>query len=104
MGTDKDQRGGVEPEVQELLPDYLARCAVRQLALEGALERSEFGLLEQQGHRYKGSAGCWGLWELGDLGSALECAARDRDRPGCADLLHRMDQCLRRAADKLDRD
>ena len=92
------QRDDIDPELRGVLPDFLGRCAARQLALEGALERGDFELLEQQGHRYKGSAGCWGLWELGDLGAALECAARGRDRAACAELLGRMNECLRRAA------
>lgn len=68
-----------EPEVADLLPQYLARRRAELPALQAALQAADLGALQRAGHRIKGSAAGYGCAALGELAAQLDAAARAND-------------------------
>jgi HPt (histidine-containing phosphotransfer) domain-containing protein len=72
------------------VPQYLALCRRDLLAMQWALEVSDFERLRILGHNLKGSGGAYGFARLTELGACLEQAAKSGDddtvRGAVADL------------------
>lgn len=69
----------LDPEVADLVPEYLERRAADAAALRRAIDAGEFERVRTLGHRMKGSGSSYGLPEVTSLGRALEAAGRARD-------------------------
>jgi HPt (histidine-containing phosphotransfer) domain-containing protein len=68
-----------DPEIADLLPQYLGRRRAELLALQAALQAADVGALQRAGHRIKGSAAGYGCAALGELAAQLDAAARAND-------------------------
>jgi HPt (histidine-containing phosphotransfer) domain-containing protein len=69
----------VEPELAELVDDYLAHRRTEARALLGVLDAGDYADLWRRGHHLKGAGAAYGFAFLSEVGAALEAAARRRD-------------------------
>lgn len=70
---------GIDPELADLLPDYLRRRRRDERVLQEALDAREFETVRRIGHNLKGSGGAYGLPEVSAIGRGLEGSGRGRD-------------------------
>jgi HPt (histidine-containing phosphotransfer) domain-containing protein len=84
----------VDPELQEIFPNFLRNKQKEQQALARALENEDFDAIAQLGHKLKGSSEAYGLAELGKLGRAIEKAAASRDKKAISDNVEAMKNYL----------
>jgi HPt (histidine-containing phosphotransfer) domain-containing protein len=85
-----------DPEIADLLPQYLGRRRAELLALQAALQAADVGALQRAGHRIKGSAAGYGCAALGELAAQLDAAARAND-------LRAADRAVQEIADWISR-
>lgn len=71
-----------EPDLADLVPQYLERRRAELPALHAALQAADLNALQKAGHRLKGSAAGYGCAALGALGAQLDVAARANDLHG----------------------
>ena len=69
----------IDPEISELIPDFLQHKRDDLSLLIGALERGDFDALRSIGHRMKGEGAGFGFQAMSDIGLVLEEAGRTRD-------------------------
>jgi HPt (histidine-containing phosphotransfer) domain-containing protein len=66
----------VDPELEALIPRFLANQRKAVVAMRQAWEAHDYPTLRDLGHRMKGAAGGYGFDALTDLGWAIEEAAK----------------------------
>ena len=59
----------------EMVTEYVNRCQRSLIALNDALERSDYEHARVFGHRLAGTGGAYGIPRLTDIGAAIEHAA-----------------------------
>ena len=69
----------IDPEISDLIPDFLQHKRDDLSLLIGALERADFDTLRSVGHRMKGEGAGFGFQAMSDIGVMLEQAGRTRD-------------------------
>ncbi len=69
----------VDPEIGDLIPDFLQHRRDDLSLLIGALERADFETLRSVGHRMKGEGVGFGFQVMSDIGAALEEAGRTKN-------------------------
>lgn len=69
----------VDPELEEIMPDYLENRRKEIPVLRQALKEQTFQPIEFIGHKMRGTGPGYGLQELGTLGGILETAAQKKD-------------------------
>jgi PAS domain S-box-containing protein len=69
----------VDPEISELIPDFLQHKRDDLSLLIGALERGDFDALRSIGHRMKGEGAGFGFQMMSEIGMALEEAGKNRN-------------------------
>ena len=67
------------PEIQVLVPEYVAGRFQELRRLELALASEDFETVEMIGHNFKGTGTSFGFPALTSAGAAIESAARHRD-------------------------
>jgi PAS domain S-box-containing protein len=94
-----------DPDLEELIPDFLARKRDDLTTMMTALERRDYAALGAFGHRIKGEGGGFGFDAISEIGAALEDAAKARDPNrvfkqvrGLADYLDRVQVVFRNSA------
>lgn len=80
MKADGPIRVLVDPDIKELLPDYLANLEEYAAQVADALGRSDFAAIEKIGHQLKGIGTAYGFHWISELGLRMEPAARAEDR------------------------
>lgn len=65
----------VDPEIKEIIPEFLERRRNDVLKLREFLNSREFHNLQMMGHRLKSNSAGYGCFHLGTLGGRLENAA-----------------------------
>ena len=70
----------VDPDLQDLIPDYLENRGKDLLVYRQALEEDDFDSICVLGHSMKGSGGGYGFNDLSSIGRAIENAANNRDK------------------------
>ena len=70
----------VDPDLQDLIPDYLKSRRKDLLNYQQALEKGDFDSIGVLGHSMKGSGGGYGFNDLSSIGRAIEKAAKNRDK------------------------
>ena len=70
----------VDPDLKDLIPDYLENKGKDLLVYRQALEEDDFDSICVLGHSMKGSGGGYGFNELSNIGRAIENAAKNRDK------------------------
>jgi len=69
----------IDPEISDLIPDFLQHKRDDLSLLTGALERGDFDALRSVGHKMKGEGTAFGFQVMSDIGAVLEEAGRTRD-------------------------
>jgi HPt (histidine-containing phosphotransfer) domain-containing protein len=70
----------VEPDLMELIPDFLTRKRADLLTLKGALDTGDLKTVGALGHKIKGEGGSFGFDAMSDIGAGLEAAGKMGDR------------------------
>jgi len=76
----KKIRVRVDPDLQDLIPDYLENRKKDLLVYQQALEKDDFDSITVLSHSMKGSGGGYGFNDLSSIGRAIEKAAKNRDK------------------------
>jgi HPt (histidine-containing phosphotransfer) domain-containing protein len=74
-------------ETEDLLPGYLERRRSEVITMEEALLQKDFQALTTFGHNVKGTAGSYGLPQLGDLADEVHSAALEKNELACRQTL-----------------
>src|ERR1700724_3052723 len=70
----------VEPDLIDLIPDFLIRKHADLQTLKNALESGDFTTVAALGHKIKGEGGSFGFDAMTEIGAALEETAKKGDR------------------------
>jgi HPt (histidine-containing phosphotransfer) domain-containing protein len=70
----------IDPDLQDLIPDYLENRGKDLLVYQQALEKGDFDAIAVLGHSMKGSGGGYGFNDLSNIGRAIEKAAINKDK------------------------
>ncbi len=68
----------VDPEIEELIPNYLSSLQKTSENLTMALKVKDFDTCRRLGHNLKGSGGSYGFHFVSECGKFIELAAKDR--------------------------
>ena len=66
----------VDPDLEDLIPGFLANRQKDLAALRAALERGDCPAMQATGHSLKGVGGGYGFTGLSGIGADIETAAR----------------------------
>jgi HPt (histidine-containing phosphotransfer) domain-containing protein len=77
----------VDPDLIDLIPDFLTRKRADLEALEGALASGDLATIAGLGHKIKGEGGSFGFDTMSEIGGALETAGRKGDRESARQLV-----------------
>src|ERR1700733_12968155 len=69
----------VEPDLLELIPDFLSRKRADLQTLRAALGKGDLATIGALGHKIKGEGGSFGFDAMSEIGGALEATARKGD-------------------------
>jgi len=86
-----------DPDIAELVPQYLARRRAELPDLHAALQAADVVALQRLGHRIKGTAAGYGCAALGQRAAELDAAARAGDLRGAERAVQAMEDWLARA-------
>ncbi len=86
----------VEPDLIDLIPDFLSRKRADLQTLTGALDRGDFTTIAALGHKIKGEGGSFGFDVLSDIGAALEATAKKGDRESSRELVTDLSEYLQK--------
>jgi CheY-like chemotaxis protein/anti-sigma regulatory factor (Ser/Thr protein kinase) len=67
------------PAIADLIPEFLDNRRNDVIAIQDALDKEDFAVVEQLGHGMRGAGGSWGFQGISDIGAALEEAAKHGD-------------------------
>ncbi|HUO04747.1 MAG TPA: response regulator [Candidatus Binataceae bacterium] len=84
----------VDPELRDLIPDFLQSKRTDVAAVLAALESGDYALASTVGHQLKGEGGSYGFPAVTDLGRDLEEAAASADRERALRLTREIAQYL----------
>lgn len=87
---------GVDEEIIDLLPTYIANRWTDIETAGKALQDRDFEVLRRMGHTMKGSGGGFGLAEVARVGQEIEASAKEGDSARIAQLLERLRDFLER--------
>jgi HPt (histidine-containing phosphotransfer) domain-containing protein len=71
----------IDPELQDIVPIFLANRQKDLQKLRGALAERDFETIRVLGHRMKGDGGGYGFDRITEIGGVMELAAARRDQP-----------------------
>ena len=80
----------VDKELKDVFPIYLRNREEDLMNLEISLERRDFDVLKQIGHKVAGNAAGYGLSDLGDFARDLESHAKEKKLVECEALIGKM--------------
>jgi HPt (histidine-containing phosphotransfer) domain-containing protein len=66
----------IDPELKDLIPEYLENRYKDIESITAALEQKDYGTVQTLGHSMKGSGGGYGFEGITEIGRALEQAAK----------------------------
>ncbi|MDO8834438.1 MAG: ATP-binding protein, partial [Vicinamibacterales bacterium] len=69
----------VDPELAELVPEFLAYCQTEQIRIQDAADRGDWATAARLGHGLKGAGPAVGFHAVGGFGRDIETAARAGD-------------------------
>ncbi len=76
----KKNRIRIDPDIKDLIPDYLKNRRDDLVIYQKALKAGDFGSITVRGHSMKGSGGAYGFDDLSNIGRAIENAAKNKDK------------------------
>jgi HPt (histidine-containing phosphotransfer) domain-containing protein len=85
----------IDKELEDIFPVYLRNRQEDLMHLEASLDRQDFDIIKQIGHKVAGNAEGYGLDTLGQYARELEEKAKDRDFAACSELVAKMKSFLK---------
>jgi HPt (histidine-containing phosphotransfer) domain-containing protein len=86
----------VDPEIRELIPDFLENRKQEALSMKTFSEQKDFTAIHKAAHTFRGASGNYGFDALAQAGAALEAAAQDADADKIKSLLKDIQDLLNR--------
>lgn len=80
----------VDKELEDVFPVYIRNRQEDLMNLEISLERKDFQVLKQIGHKVAGNAAGYGLKDLGAFAKVLESSAADKKLDECEKVVVQM--------------
>jgi len=79
----------VEPDLIDLIPDFLARKRADLLTIKSALDGAagDLTMIAALAHKMKGEGGSFGFDVMSEIGGALEATAKKGDRDSVRQLV-----------------
>lgn len=68
----------VDPDLIDLIPDFLTRKRADLQTLKGALDGGDLATIASVGHKIKGEGGSFGFDAISEIGAGLESSGRER--------------------------
>jgi HPt (histidine-containing phosphotransfer) domain-containing protein len=84
----------VDPDLIDLIPDFLTRKHVDLQTLRNALESGDFAAIGALGHKIKGEGGSFGFDAISEIGAALEATAKKGDPESARQLVTDLSEYL----------
>ncbi|MBI4425507.1 MAG: response regulator [Elusimicrobia bacterium] len=84
----------VDPEIADLVRDFMGRLRREAAALHEALGRGDYADAAERAHKLTGASGSFGFPKASEFARGLERAARKGDGPAALDLLRQLDAYL----------
>jgi HPt (histidine-containing phosphotransfer) domain-containing protein len=86
----------VDPDLEDLIPGYLANREKDIAAIHDALEKNDLDTIRILGHSMKGSGGGYGFERITDIGMMVEKAAKEGRNEDIRLQMKRLEDYLRR--------
>ena len=80
----------VDKDLEDVFPVYIRNRQEDLMNLEMSLERQDFDVVKQIGHKVAGNAAGYGLKDLGEFAKQLETSASDRKLEDCQKVVVQM--------------
>jgi histidine phosphotransfer protein HptB len=84
----------VDPDLIDLVPDFLSRKRTDLQTLRGAVESGDLAAIASVGHKIKGEGGSFGFDTLSEIGAALEQCGKRGDRDSAQQLVSDLSEYL----------
>jgi len=69
----------ISRDLEEIVPIFLENRAYDLRTIQDALNRQDFGTIQNLGHRLKGDGGGYGFDRITEIGTTMEQAAKHKD-------------------------
>ncbi len=86
----------VDPDLIELIPDFLTRKQIDLQSLNEALANRDLAAIAALGHRIKGEGGSFGFDVVSEIGAALEAAGKQGDSESAHRLVADLSEYLKK--------
>lgn len=84
----------VDPDLIDLIPDFLTRKRADLEKMRGALETGDLTTIAALGHKIKGEGGSFGFDVISEIGAALEATGKKGDRDTTRQLVNDLSEYL----------
>jgi HPt (histidine-containing phosphotransfer) domain-containing protein len=84
----------VDPDLADLIPDFLDRKRADLVTMQHALDSSDFTTIAALGHKIKGEGGSFGFDAITEIGAELEQTAKTGDRESARSLVSDLSEYL----------
>ncbi len=69
----------IDSDLKDIVPAFVEKRRVELTTIKEAIIKNDFTALASIGHKLKGNAGGYGLYQLSEYGARLETSAKQRD-------------------------
>lgn len=80
----------LDPDIEDIIDGFLKNRYDELVRIPQYLDAGNFADIKVIGHKLKGNAGSYGLYELGDYGERLEACALTKDIQGIKSVLEKI--------------
>jgi HPt (histidine-containing phosphotransfer) domain-containing protein len=77
----------VDPDLIDLIPEFLTRKHADLQTLKDAVENGDLGIIASLGHKIKGEGGSFGFDAMTEIGAGLETSGKKGDRDAARQLV-----------------
>jgi len=84
----------VDPDLIDLIPDFLTRKRADLQTLKGAVEGGDLATIATIGHKIKGEGGSFGFDTMSEIGAALEALGKKGDGESARQLVGDLSEYL----------
>jgi len=84
----------VDPDLIDLIPDFLTRKRADLVKLQGAVESGDLATIATIGHKIKGEGGSFGFDTISEIGAELEALGKKGDGASARQLVADLSEYL----------
>ncbi|MDI6798279.1 MAG: Hpt domain-containing protein, partial [Desulfatibacillaceae bacterium] len=96
VSSDEPILAWVNPDLEEMAPQYLEKLAERAAMVPGLLAKGDFESIKTLGHQMKGEGNAFGFEAIGRLGAVIEEAAGRRHEERVIEFIDKLKDYLAR--------